>query len=173
MRNKNLALIALGGAVLAYLGLRKKNVSSAATTKPVTEMPSEGETPTVLPEPPASTPPKPEIPGPSDGETPVPSGTDPFPVGAIAKLAQTISFDNRGKLVPVFQFVKQDNGRWIPVTLTPPDMKRQIVYGTTGYRTIGLLARNHFVTLVSSATGGQLWSISDPRDVARPLQMYV
>lgn len=170
MRNKNLTLIALGGAVLAWLVTRKKNVSySAATIKPVTEMPSEGETPTVMPEPPASSPPKPELPGPSQGETPVATGTDPFPTGAVAKLAQVLSYENQGKQVPVFQFVKQDNGRWTPITGTPP----KIVYGTTGYKTIGLLARNHLVVFIFSASGAVLWSATDPRDMAHPLQMYV
>lgn len=172
MRNKNLTLIALGGALLAMIALRKKDKSYSMAVpqeKPITEMPSEGETPTVTSEPPASSPPKPELPGPSEGETPLPSGTDPFPVGAVAKIAQVLSYDNQGKQVPVFQFVKQGDGRWVPITGTPP----KIVYGTTGYRTIGLLARNHQVVFVFSSSGAVLWSITDPRDLARPLQMYV
>lgn len=180
MRNKNLTLIALGGAVLAWLVTRKKNVSySAATIKPVTEMPSEGETPTVMPEPPVSSPPKPELPGPSQGETPVATGTDPFPTGAVAKLAQVISYDNQGKQVPVFQFVKQGDGRWVPVTfdiakaVTTAGASFKILYGNTGYRTIGLLARNHQVLFVFSGSGAVLWSVTDPRDMAHPLQMYV
>jgi len=172
MRNKNLALVALGGALFALLATKKKNASySTAVTqdKPVTEMPSEGETPTVHAEPPANSPPKAELPGPSESETPVATGSDPYPVGAVAKLAQMLYFDNQGKQVPVFQFVKQGNGRWVPVTGSPP----KIVYGTTGYRTIGLLARNHFVAFIFSAFGDVLWSAADPRDAARPLQVYV